>query len=125
MDTGSRPIMTYGEPAITGGSPASKEFLAIARWCARSSASTTARSLRAVRSWGNRPKRAHPGHAPYPDARTIWRAPTDIQYHLHVQQKVELGLAAIEAGQFVSQDEAERRVAEWVKSTGPNPLSTI
>src|SRR5271157_2938376 len=25
---------------------------------------------------GNRPKRAHPGHAPYPDARTIWRAPT-------------------------------------------------
>ena len=33
-----------------------------------SSASTTARSLRAVRSWGNRPKRAHPGHAPYPDA---------------------------------------------------------
>ena len=26
MDTGSRPIMTYGEPAITGGSPAPKEF---------------------------------------------------------------------------------------------------
>ena len=43
---------------------------------ARSSASTTARSLRAVRSWGNRPQRAYPGHAPYPDARTIWRAPT-------------------------------------------------
>ena len=59
MDTGSRPIMTYGEPAITGGSHAPKEFLALARWCARSSASTTARSLRAVRSWGNRPKRAH------------------------------------------------------------------
>lgn len=48
----------------------------------------------------------------------------DIQYHLHVQQKVEHGLAAIEAGQFVSQEEAERRVAEWVKSTGPSPLST-
>jgi len=27
---------------------------------------------------GNRPRRAHPGHAPYPDARTIWRAPTKI-----------------------------------------------
>ena len=51
-------------------------FLALARWCARSSASTTARSLRAVRSWENRPKRTHPGHAPYPNARTIWRAPT-------------------------------------------------
>jgi hypothetical protein len=55
----------------------SKIFLALARWCARSSASTTARSLRAVRSWENRPKRAHPGHAPYPDARTIRRGPTD------------------------------------------------
>ena len=36
----------------------------------------------------------------------------DIQYHLYVQQKVEHGLAAIEAGQFVSQEEAERRIAE-------------
>src|SRR5271166_2811886 len=26
MDTGSRPIMTYGEPAFTGGSRAPKEF---------------------------------------------------------------------------------------------------
>jgi len=26
---------------------------------------------------GNRPRRAHPGHAPCPDARTIWRTPTD------------------------------------------------
>ena len=25
---------------------------------------------------GNRPRRAHPGYAPNPDARTIWRAPT-------------------------------------------------
>jgi len=48
----------------------------------------------------------------------------DIQHHLCVQQKVEHGLAAIEAGQFVSQEEAEWRVVEWVKSTGPNPLST-
>ena len=24
---------------------------------------------------GNRPRRAYPGHAPYPDARTMWRAP--------------------------------------------------
>jgi predicted transcriptional regulator len=48
----------------------------------------------------------------------------DIQYHLYVQQKVEHGLAAIEAGQFVPQVEAERRITEWVRSSGPNPLST-
>ena len=54
----------------------SDRLLALARWCARCSASTTARSLRAVRSWENRPKRTHPGHAPYPNAHTIWRAPT-------------------------------------------------
>jgi len=46
----------------------------------------------------------------------------DIQYHLYIQQKVEHGLAAIKAGQFVSQEEAARRVAEWVKSTGPSPI---
>ena len=48
----------------------------------------------------------------------------DIQYHRYVRQKVENGLKAIESGQFVSQEDAERRVAEWVKSTGPNPRST-
>ncbi len=48
----------------------------------------------------------------------------DIQYHLYVRQKVENGLAAVESGRFVVQEDAERRVAEWVKSTGPNPRST-
>lgn len=45
----------------------------------------------------------------------------DIQYHLYVRQKVERGLAAAEAGQTVSQDEAERRVEGWLKSDGPSP----
>ena len=48
----------------------------------------------------------------------------DIQYHLYVRQKVENGLKAVESGQFVSQEDAEQRVAEWVRSTGPNPPST-
>ncbi len=48
----------------------------------------------------------------------------DIQYHLYVRQKIEHGLAAVESGRSVSQEDAERRVAEWVKSTGPNPRST-
>jgi predicted transcriptional regulator len=48
----------------------------------------------------------------------------DIQCHLYVQQKVEHGLATIEAGQFVPREEAERRVAKRVKSTSPSPLST-
>ena len=45
----------------------------------------------------------------------------DIQYHLAVRRKVERGLAAVEEGRVVSQDEAERRVAEWAKSSGPSP----
>jgi hypothetical protein len=47
----------------------------------------------------------------------------DIQYHLYVRQKVENGLTAVELGQLVSQEDAERRVAEWVRSTGPSPRS--
>ena len=35
----------------------------------------------------------------------------DIQYHLYVRQKVENGLKAVESGQFVSQEVAERSVA--------------
>ena len=33
----------------------------------------------------------------------------EIQYHLHVIQKAERGLAAIDEGRVVSQEEAERR----------------
>ena len=42
----------------------------------------------------------------------------DIHYHLYVRQKVERGRAAIDEGRVVSQEEAERRVAEWVTSSG-------
>ncbi|HAK97539.1 MAG TPA: hypothetical protein DCM87_21750 [Planctomycetes bacterium] len=42
----------------------------------------------------------------------------DIQYHLYVCQKIEHGLKAVEEGRVVSQEEAERRAAEWVKSSG-------
>jgi len=45
----------------------------------------------------------------------------DIHYHLYVRQKVERGMAAVDEGRVVSQDDAERRVAEWVKSSGPSP----
>jgi len=48
----------------------------------------------------------------------------DIQYHLYVLQKIENGLAAVDSGRSVSQEDVERRVEEWVKSTGPNPRST-
>ena len=40
----------------------------------------------------------------------------DILYHLYVREKVEEGLLALEEGQVVSQEEAERKVAEWVKA---------
>lgn len=44
----------------------------------------------------------------------------DIHYHLYVREKVEHGLKAIDEGRFVSQAEAENRVQEWLKSSGPN-----
>jgi hypothetical protein len=52
-----------------------------------------------------------------PDDCTI----AEIQYHLYVRQKVERGLAAVDAGRTVSQAEAERRVEGWLKSDGPSP----
>lgn len=45
----------------------------------------------------------------------------DIQYHLYVRQKVQRGLEAITDGQTVSQEDAEKRVAEWATSFGLNP----
>lgn len=42
----------------------------------------------------------------------------DIQYHLYVRAKVERGIEAIDEGRVVSQEEAEKKVKEWVKSSG-------
>jgi hypothetical protein len=42
----------------------------------------------------------------------------DIQYHLHVRARVEEGIRAIDEGRVVSQEEAERISAEWLKSSG-------
>jgi hypothetical protein len=44
----------------------------------------------------------------------------DIQYHLYIREKVESGLKAIEDGAVVSEDEADRRIQEWLDSSGPN-----
>lgn len=44
----------------------------------------------------------------------------DIQYHLYVLEKVEKGIKAIDEGRFVTQDEAEKRVGEWLASYGQN-----
>ncbi len=44
----------------------------------------------------------------------------EIQYHLYVREKVERGIKAIEEGRTVTQEEAEQRVKEWLKSYGPN-----
>ncbi len=44
----------------------------------------------------------------------------DIHYHLYVREKVEHGLAAIDSGKIVSQEEAERRIGEWAASSGQN-----
>ena len=44
----------------------------------------------------------------------------DIQYHLYVREKVERGMRAIDEGHVVSQEEAEKKVKEWVKLSGQN-----
>ncbi len=42
----------------------------------------------------------------------------DIQYHLHVRAKVERALATLDDGKGLSQEEVERRTAEWLESFG-------
>jgi predicted transcriptional regulator len=42
----------------------------------------------------------------------------DIHYHLYVREKVEHGLKDIEEGHIVSQEDAEKRVEGWLKSSG-------
>jgi predicted transcriptional regulator len=37
----------------------------------------------------------------------------DIQYHIYVRQKVEQGLADIEAGRVITHEEAMRRLDQW------------
>jgi len=38
----------------------------------------------------------------------------DIQYHIYVRQAVENGLAAVERGEVISHEEAERRMSKWL-----------
>ncbi len=42
----------------------------------------------------------------------------DIQYHLYVREKVERGMRAAEDGRVVSQEMAEKKVRQWLKSSG-------
>jgi hypothetical protein len=39
----------------------------------------------------------------------------DIQYHLYVREKVERGLRDLKAKRVLTQKEAERRMAKWLK----------
>lgn len=46
-----------------------------------------------------------------PDSATF----EDIQYHIYVRQKIESGLADVEAGRTLSPEEVEARLAEWLE----------
>lgn len=37
----------------------------------------------------------------------------DIQYHIYVQQKIDRGIEAADRGDFISDEEIERRIARW------------
>lgn len=38
----------------------------------------------------------------------------DIQYHIYVQEAVQRGLDAAKHGDFLDEDEVERRMAKWL-----------
>jgi predicted transcriptional regulator len=38
----------------------------------------------------------------------------DIQYHIYVRQKIQDGLADVEAGRVVSHAEVQQRLAKWL-----------
>ena len=42
----------------------------------------------------------------------------EIQYHLHVRDKIRRGLAAADEGRVVSHDEVKRQVQQWLGSFG-------
>ena len=39
----------------------------------------------------------------------------DIQYHIYVRQKIERGLADVEEGRTMTQEEAETRMSQWLQ----------
>ena len=39
----------------------------------------------------------------------------DIQYHIYVRQKIDHGLADIEAGRTISEEEFDRRMEKWLE----------
>ncbi len=39
----------------------------------------------------------------------------DIQYHIYVRQKIEAGLADIEAGRVLTQEQVEAQFAKWLE----------
>lgn len=38
----------------------------------------------------------------------------DIQYHLHVFQKIKLGLKDLDEGRFYTQEEVEKKTSKWL-----------
>jgi hypothetical protein len=44
----------------------------------------------------------------------------DAQYRLYVCEKIDAARAAVDRGEVVSNEEAKRRIDEWLKSYGPN-----
>ena len=39
----------------------------------------------------------------------------DIQYHIYVRQKIQRGLDAVREGKVINQEEAERRMGQWLE----------
>ncbi len=45
----------------------------------------------------------------------------DIKYRIYLWERVGEGMADIEAGQVMTQEEAEQEVTQWLRSSGRRP----
>ena len=48
----------------------------------------------------------------------------DVHYHLRVREKIERGQEDIDRGDYLSQEETEREMKQWLKSIGRDKPET-
>ena len=128
MDTGSRPIMTYGEPAITGGSPAPKEFLALARWCAGPQRPRPLGASERSDPGGTGPNGLTQATLLTQTRATIWRAPTNFSRSntaITVTFSESVQASSITSSTFVLKDPSNNTVTATVSYNDTTHAATF
>lgn len=47
-------------------------------------------------------------------------SPEDLQYQIHVRQKIDRGLEGVDAGRTLSEEEFDQRMAKWLEVPLPD-----